>query len=299
VVCARGNKRRWLGWLQVMKNRLIRWVENMFFIQLVLTFFALPILVWWGLPLSLLTVIGNVIFSPCILIFLFLSSLLFFGQLCGLPVGWVAWALDGITTWWLKIIKLGSTQALVAVPRPSLWFLALIPVIPLVWLYSPWGGKKRFGIAVLSLILILITVGCRWLVPRRVIIEVPWSEKQTLQVFYENGSCCIVDLRGVIRRRSSLQSWVTFTLRPELSTKLGCMNCWAIVLMYPTPARIVASCELAQQIGADIIVIPESETTRGEFMMNGIRVIPVQIALLREWDSDTVVQYLHMLCDRM
>src|SRR5437763_195216 len=92
-----------------VKFFIIRFVQ----LQLFITLFSLPLLISWGIPLSLLSPLGNLIFGPVLTIFLFLSSLIFFSELIGIPNGLLIALLEKITTWWLCIMHANTQSWLV------------------------------------------------------------------------------------------------------------------------------------------------------------------------------------------
>jgi len=69
---------------QSIKKFLINFLHS----QLIVTLVALPILVAWGLPSSVMTFIGNLVFAPVLTIIIILASLLFFTQLVGISNAW-------------------------------------------------------------------------------------------------------------------------------------------------------------------------------------------------------------------
>lgn len=267
-------------------HRSVHWLENMLYMQLVLTFFSLPILLSWGLPISVLTVVGNIIFSPCILVFLLLSALFFFGQLLTLPVDWIGHLLDWVTTCWLKIIHIGSKQALLAIPKPALWLAITISLIPLIIMYSSWGNNRRHVIALLFGLLFCFTLALKFMVPAQATLKIPWNERQSLTALYDRGTCILVDFGGIIRHRANLKPWVTFTLNSTLSKQLGTTNCSAIIQMRPTVKKLAATYELAQVIGATTVFVPETDMSEDFMQDTNIRIIPIALNILRSLSNE-------------
>lgn len=79
------------------------WIGKFLYLQLFISLIAFPLLLCWGLPISLLSPVGNLIFGPFLTVFLFLSSMLFFTELLYLPNGWIASVLDTFTQSWLSL----------------------------------------------------------------------------------------------------------------------------------------------------------------------------------------------------
>ena len=57
---------------------IIQWLTNFALVQLFLTLISLPILIAWGLPISCISPIGNMIYNPLLCIFTVYRTALFF-----------------------------------------------------------------------------------------------------------------------------------------------------------------------------------------------------------------------------
>lgn len=102
-------------------------------LQLFVTSFSLPLLAAWGMNISLLTIIGNIIFSPILFIMLFLANFLFIGILIGIPTTYISHALDYLGSWWLYLMSFSSDSWLISIQTPS--WIGVCCFIPLVSAY--------------------------------------------------------------------------------------------------------------------------------------------------------------------
>lgn len=240
-------------------HAIAAWFIKLLFAQLFLTTFSLPIILWWGLPISALTVVGNIIFNPFIALFLLFSTLLFFCELAYLPSAAIVWALEKLTDAWLWLVAQGSHAALFALPKPPVIILLGIAAISLGIMYYFRHAPKR-GILAFALFLLLLTGSLKlMLVPKIYSCEVPYgsSGSRNMILVADEACCCLFDTFGVLRAGNN-NSWVDFTLRPLLVTTLGRTTCDVIIVMRPTPARLRAACEIAQRTHAQLLVVPES-----------------------------------------
>lgn len=239
-------------WMQI-------WLVKILFAQLFLTLFSLPIIIWWGLPLSVLTIIGNVIFNPCIGLFLLIATILFFCTLCGLPTWYLACALNRISEGWLWLVAQGTPHALVAVPKLPAIVLVGITCCTLLIMYRFRYQQVR-GIVAFSAILLGIFLVVKWQSFNRVSADrIPYGGKH-LWVISEDGTTCLIDDEGVLRAGEQNLSWVDFTLRPHLVKVLGCVACDALIIIRPTYARVQAACILAKKVRAPYVIVPEEKT---------------------------------------
>jgi len=139
-----------------IKQKIVRFI----IVQLFLTLISLPILVAWGLPLSILSPIGNLIFAPLLTLFLLFSSLVFFCELIYLPNAWLVWPLELITSAWHKLLCLEQGTSLCAFTKPSPWILCIIPAAALAAtslkiMYHPARSMLILSILFVTSIIIL------------------------------------------------------------------------------------------------------------------------------------------------
>ncbi len=107
--------------------RLAYYLTHYIQIQLFITLMSLPVLMWWGLPFSLMSFVGNLIFSPIIVAFLTLSSLIFMTELASIPNYYLVWSLEKVTTVMTTLLSYGSKNWLVAFPKLNSVFLIAQP----------------------------------------------------------------------------------------------------------------------------------------------------------------------------
>lgn len=210
-------------------GKLTQKAINFLIIQLFLTLISLPILVAWGLPLSLLSPIGNLIFSPFLTIFLLLSSIIFFTEMLCIPNRIFIWLLEHVTTVWQYFLSFSSQSAMYAFKKPPLLLLVLIPVITLFLIRHPLMHAPRNRLAGLCAMSFIT-----WTILSFSSLETNWVKKVPcnngfVTLLYQNNKIILLD-PGVIGRRISAPSWISYTLIPEItkltgSLTLDCMIC--------------------------------------------------------------------------
>lgn len=237
-------------------NKIGWWSCQVLYLQLFLTLFAWPILLAWGLPLSAVTVIGNVVFNPVVGLFLFISSLAFFCQLLGIPHGILLMGIEWLSRGWLWVLDHGSPAVLVAFPTPCLLILLVLPLAGLLVIYSAWG--KRTVIA--TTILFCLVMGGGWGLKQFVAahdkIAIKVGNKQIWAVKWR-GEWVIVDADGVLRWQRSAENWTAFTLLPELAKQGGVRGYVKVILLQPAVAAARAASLIAQRYPGCQLVISE------------------------------------------
>ncbi len=127
-------------------HRTQQYLLNFVHTQLFLTLISMPVLIAWGLPISWMTFIGNLIFAPVLMLIIGLSSLLFFTELCAIPNTFIASCFNYSVDTWHTILKYGSNQWLLEQANPGFIWLALMPIIACIGLLHPrstWIRKTK------------------------------------------------------------------------------------------------------------------------------------------------------------
>ena len=91
-----------------MLKTVTNWIISFVHIQLIITLFSLPILILWGLPISLASLLGNFIFSPLLFIFIMLSCIITLCAILNIPYHFFVICLEKISTVWYSLLSYGS-----------------------------------------------------------------------------------------------------------------------------------------------------------------------------------------------
>lgn len=110
------------------------YIINSLRLQLFINLAILPIFWYWGLPISLINPIGNIIFAPFLVIFLILSSTIFFTEVLSLPNELLIYLLEQFTTLWMWITVKLNFNTLLTFPKPAWPFAGVILTLALICL---------------------------------------------------------------------------------------------------------------------------------------------------------------------
>jgi len=229
---------------------IIQFLEVQFFLSLV----SLPILIAWGIPFSVATVVGNFIFSPFLTLFLLCASLIFFTQLCCVPNGWLLWALEVITQWWLWTLSWGEKSWLICFPEAFFWVSVIIALICFMVIQHKILGKQGMQLICLGVCALFFMCAYRVLSTRIQTIEVACGNKRVCAVAVNQA--LIVQDRGAFSTKKSGASWVQYTLLPELIKKLGSHTIEKVVVEESNGNSFAALKELCLHARVKKIVLP-------------------------------------------
>lgn len=236
-------------------QRITRWLTHFIELQLFLSLISLPLLIAWGLPISLLTPVANLIFNPVLTAFLFVSSLLFFTELVGIPNGLLVWCLDVITTWWTWVLDWYQNSWLIGFVKPSLWVLILIPVISLIIIACKKVYSSHVTITAMCVLFGVISITL-YLQSRMAsgVNSVAFNNDEVPILHYAQKTVVIDS--GVIGKRASAVSWVNYTLVPELIKKTGRLIIDHLIVMQPSIRTFEALAALSVKVQIKNIYLP-------------------------------------------
>ena len=236
-------------------NPLTLWIVRFVQIQLFMTLISFPILVCWGIPLSMLSLLGNLIFSPVLTIFLLLCSLIFFGELIGLPTSLLIRFLEYMSSWWCWLLEWPSNRFIFGFPKPPLYILALIPICILITLFNKQTRTLFISTIIFAILLFLTLLFCSFYKKDRC---------HTIEVPCNNGHVTLINTKkklvlvdpGVIGQRISSCSWIEYTLIPHIIKTTGKTRINHIILLQPNKVTFDAIALLCTKIEVKKIYMP-------------------------------------------
>ncbi len=217
--------------ITIYAHRFYRWLLQFIQLQLFITLFSLPILIAWGLPLSILSPIGNLIFSPVLTLFLFLSCIIFFCEIFFIPNQGLIYLLEILTAAWLKILQMPDKRWLWGFHEPPVALLIALPCLAFaILIHEKTSTLYRSIFCFLGLFGALFLH--QWLVHPRSHYHPIDCNNDTVHIFEKNNTITVVD-PGCIGSRASSSSWAQYTLVPHLVKKTGKTVIDHLVLLKP------------------------------------------------------------------
>lgn len=188
-------------------------------LQLFLSVLAMPLLIAWGLPISIMSYVGNIIFSPFLFLFLLISCCIFFLELFSLPNSWLIYSLELVTKVWAWLIAQGSPSWLIYFAKPPLFVLLAIPVGGFLIMQYKKLKKPLYSLLCLLFFLVTISLLLKYGGQQKIIIKKISCNNGFVTVIKAGNTVTLID-PGVMGQRIAT-SWVEYTLLKELSQTFG------------------------------------------------------------------------------
>lgn len=234
-------------------NSTWQWFLRFIYVQLFLNLISLPILIWWGLPLSTLVFLGNLFFTPLLTLFLLLSSFVFFCELLFIPTHYLIVCLEFLGSCWTLLLELPTNTFLIAL-KPHL-FLIIAPFIAIAILFT----KKLYSIErrliALGLLMVVNLCVCFFMTKPIPFCQTIDCNKGQLTLIYANNKITLID-PGILAQRISAISWIQYTLLPYLAKMYGTTAIEQVIVLQPNKLLFEALAHLCTITPVKKIYIP-------------------------------------------
>lgn len=235
--------------LQSTSNYFVRFLQ----LQLFLTLISLPIVLFWGLPLSLVSPLGNCIFAPFLTLFLLLSSIIFFCELVYIPNTLFIALLDYLSACWSWMISWAQHGWLLRCAQPPLIVAVCVPLGTFLIMHYKKYSKVTSSTFIL-LAYTFINIACLYtIVPSKGIMTIPCFQKE-LTLINTQSSHILIDT-GALTHRISTSQWVTYTLVPQL-IRYGIKELEVVITLKPSATAFKALTELVVKIPVKRLYVP-------------------------------------------
>jgi hypothetical protein len=264
-------------------------------LQLFLTLFSLPIVLAWGLPVSLLSPLGNLIFGPALTIFLFLSSLIFFGQLVCIPVAPLIWLLEKSTSLWLTFMHADLQTWLVGCSAPPLFCMVLMGIVPFfIMIHTKIGRHLYVNLGALTALLAVITLYLKCAaIPHTRIVEIPCNKGNI--TFIKTAHTHILIDPGYLGQRINALSFAQYTLIPTILKSSGSTTIDHLIILQPNTMTFQAiECLCTKMKVKTIYLVMWRGNAKKSFMRSYFRCITtakklgVRIVRITDHDAMTI-----------
>ncbi len=235
-------------------------------VHLFLTLISLPILVSWGLPISLASPFGNLFFNPILTAFLLVSSFIFFTELFSIPNSLLIWVLEKITSVWNYTLQYYSPSVLRAFKIPPIWLLLAIPFCSFAMLLHPTMRSERNRTIGLSILFVISWLALLFVspLPKTVISSIPCNNGN-VSIIHHNGKTILID-PGVIGQRISAPSWISYTLIPEIAKMTGSLIIDYAIITKPGIITFEAIETLCKKITVKKLYLPYLEGELDQYL---------------------------------
>lgn len=233
-----------------------RWLLKSMQLQLFISFISLPFLIAWGLPISLLTPISTLIFTPFLSAFLLIASCIFFSELLYLPNGFFIWLLEKITAAWLFCLSYEQRAWLICFAKPPWIVLLCIPLVALAIIHSKKINSVLIRTSILGTSLVMLCCMLAFFPSaQHKTVDTIACNKGMLTIITHGKTTVVID-PGFIAAKPSYESLISYTLVPEFIQKTGKLTIDHLIIGKFNKRMLDALSFLATKINIRNLYIP-------------------------------------------
>jgi len=227
--------------LQKLKFNFLFFLE----LQLLISLVILPILIAWGLPISIMSIIGNLVFNQFLTAFIFVSAFLFTTDLLGIPNAFIATILEWITHVWHYFLSWGSPHWLVGFSSWS-FIISCFFAVAGYGLYHFKVQNQNHRILWLTLFCFATPI-IHNLFEKKSNYTIVTQDSQKMHLIKDREKIYAFDC-GALGARPSSQSWIEYTLAPTLIKTMGATSIDMLILCSSNSRTNQAAKSLMQHI---------------------------------------------------
>ncbi|MGZ6250854.1 MAG: hypothetical protein ACXWL2_02395 [Candidatus Chromulinivorax sp.] len=206
-----------------LKSYILTYLE----LQLLIFIVILPILIAWGLPISVMSIVGNLLFTQFLTAFIFLSAILFCINLFGMSNSYIIIALEWLSRSWYYLLSFGKPSWLIGFPT-SIFPISCLLVILALLMYRQKIVSQKVRVLLLACNLASLLMIDYLYKPQLTQITI-LQGLQKMHIIKCHNKIYAFDC-GALGARLCSQSWIEFTLTPALIKNFGCIRLDQLIL---------------------------------------------------------------------
>lgn len=225
-----------------MIKKITNWLSSFLELQLIISLLSLPALIHWGIAISCMLPIANMIFSPLLALFLWCSCLLALCSIVGIPCSWLTTILDWLAIFWHYLLSFAQPSWLIGFQHHMLFIAIPVGAIT-IFVYTFFYPTKK-----MSLLFLICCTGIlfsmRWITLRKnCFYRVKDLE---MHVFSINNKTFLLD-SGALCSKQNFYSWIDYTIIPELIKTGGITTIDTLFLYKPSKNLVKVVQQFCQQ----------------------------------------------------
>ncbi len=237
--------------MQQHMNRLYNKFLLFLELQLLISIVTTPFLIGWGLPLSTISIVGNLFFSPFLTIFICVSSFIFITDIFGISNIFLQNILNTITYVWCILLSYGSPSYLIVFENKLLPIASIVALLACSIYYNKIACQKSR----LCILLIMSTI-----LPVVSYIQKPFSKhhkicngRKNFYIILYKDQIYAIDLQA-LGAKKGYESWIEYTLIPEIIKHTGFYKIDCLITTTPTQRSQQAVYFLSQHLSIKRII---------------------------------------------
>lgn len=227
---------------------IIGYLANFLELQLVITLMSLPILIAWGLPISYMSPLSNLIFTPLLILFLWIACIFAICALAGIPCSIFATILDQLTRLWMWLLSFSKPCWLLGFSKSThAYSIVICFLIIALYTYKKPTTKKAI---MMLLALCSIMLIARWHFMKNVYQNLNGMPMIAIRL---NNKNYVID-HGALCLKQNFYNHIDYTIIPSLIKQTGITTIDTLVLCKPSKRLAKIALQFCKQMNVKKII---------------------------------------------
>jgi hypothetical protein len=236
---------------EIVKNYILSFLE----LQFVISLMSLPLLIIWGIPISIMSPLANFIFTPILILFLWISCLASICIITYIPCNIFEIILNKLTDLWLYLLSFSKPTWLIGFPIKMFYLSLIIFIAIIVWYIFIRPTQKTTVIFLTScwFFMILIQPFFTNKMKLQQVSDLPlWTLRIANKTYLiDNGALCT---------RKNMYTNLDYTILPKLIYHTGFTTIDTIIFNKPSTLIIKIAEQCSKQFNCkNFIVTPHAQ----------------------------------------
>lgn len=239
--------------LQSANNYITHYFLSFFELQFVISLMSLPVLIAWGIPISIMSPLANLIFTPLLILFLWISCLATVWSLASCSTSIFEQLLDAISALWLYFLAYARPEWLIGFPDKML-YLSIMICASIVVLYTYFKPKPFVSVIMLCLIWLAMIALRPCFTPHEQLQRVGELPLYVCQI---QDTAYLIDY-GALCTRKNRHTNFDYTILPQLIKSTGRTTIDTVIFCKPSSkmAKVAQLCH--EQLKATTFIVTPS-----------------------------------------
>jgi len=261
--------------LKKISIKLLHWTINAIYLQLFIAIMTAPILIYWGIPLSITAAIGNILCAPILLLFLTFSSFIFVCEIIHIPNAIFIYLLELTTSILDQFIHYGSRYMLFGYAHTSLYFALIMSIATLCIIHHKYYHRGIRGLIALCIIA-CIAHGSYALTYKQKLLSTISCKKGKIIFLHTKNENIAIGI-GMFGKHKASDSYVQYQLIPKILKTTGSLSCKHFVVLNPLSSNLYTAQALCNNIQLNTLHLPEVKTKFNTRALQSLKKIcPIQ-----------------------
>ncbi len=232
-----------------MHKKIVDWFLSFLELQLIISLISLPVIIHWGLAISYMVPLANLIFTPLLALFLWCSCIFALCSILHIPCTWLVIILDWLAYIWHYLLSFAKPDWLIGFKYQMIWPATIIAtgIICAYTLFYPSKYRSLLLLCICCASLFFI----RWTFQKNSMYKLNNLKMYAMHIHNKNY---LIDY-GSLCSKQNFYSFIDYTIFPELIKTAGITTIDTLVLYKPNKKLPQIAQQFAEQAAVKTIFV--------------------------------------------